>query len=91
MAIENRDVFVFGIIITVIGFVLTSFPVHVYAPRLVDILRIIGVVLTINGGIMVFLSGIWDSEDLFKAGFGLGLGAVGLLIGAEIGNFTPQS
>ncbi len=86
MAIENRDVFTLGIIILIIGFVLTGFPVYEDAPRLVDILRILGVLIVINSGIFIFISGIWDSEDLFKVGFGVGMGAIGLLFGSEIGN-----
>ncbi|NVM01180.1 MAG: hypothetical protein HWN67_02510 [Candidatus Helarchaeota archaeon] len=86
MAIENQDTFTFGIITACIGVALIFFPVYEYAPRVVGLLRYFGVILTINAGILMLMSGVWDSEDIFRAGFGVGMGAIGLLIGSEIGN-----
>jgi hypothetical protein len=88
MAIENKDVFTFGIIILCIGIALMFFPAYEYAPRVVFILRYFGVILAINAGILILLGGVWDSDTIFKVGFGLGMGAVGLVIGANIGNIV---
>ena len=70
---ENKSTFVLGLLVLI--FAVASIFVPNNNQVIARILMIVSIIINVNAGILLLMSGIWSSKNLGGSGFGIGMAA----------------